>query len=305
MNADQTKTKALFSDLRSSALDCGLLLFITGCCTTKTREAYYGKTLTMDQVVGIVNTNNQMIPTLNANIDFDVEVTTDGKKDGVSGSGTINYRRPGDLLLRGSKEFVGPIFEIGSNKNSYWMTLIPKVETAWYGSYKNLGKPCVQNLPIQPDMLVEVLGISTFNTNFLEQPVPVMRFNHEEDAYEFTWNIRLADRWAAKKMVRYDRSTQQPTQVSIFDENARTILKAELSEPVAIEAPELPKDRLPKIASKYDLLFPESQMHLTLKLNEVVLKKGRIPSDITFRMPERDKFGVQKEVIQVDKDCDD
>jgi len=306
MNADQNKTISSFSHLRLSAFICGSLIFLAGCCTQKGPEAYYGPTLTMTQLVQRVNTNNELIPTLNANLDYNVEVTHDGKKDSVSGYGVINYRRPGELRISGSKDFVGAVCDIGSNANVYWMTLIPQVETAWYGQYKNLGKPCVQNLPIQPDMLVEVLGISTFNTNFLEQPVPVMTFDHDRDAYEFTWNIRLADRWASKKQVLYDRKTEQPTRVTLFDENGHTMLRAELSKPVAIETPELPKERWPKVATKYDLIFPESQMRLQLDLFDVVLKKGRVPNNATFRMPDVDKLGVKKEnVIEVDKDCND
>ncbi len=306
MNADHKKTTSILSYLRSSASICGLILVVSGCCTQKGVEPYYGPTLTMSQMAAAVNANNELIPTLNANLDYNVEVTHDGKKDSVSGYGVLNFRRPGDLRISGSKDFVGAVFDIGSNDKLYWMTLIPQVETAWYGQYKNLGKPCVANLPIQPDMLVEVLGISTFNTNFTEQPVPVMRIIPEERAYEFTWNIRLADRWATKKQVMYDVDSKQPTRVTLYDEHGRTMLRADLKSPVVIEVPELPKDRWPKVASKYDLIFPESQMRLQLELFDIVLKKGRVPNNATFKMPDLDKLGVKKEnVIEVDKDCND
>jgi hypothetical protein len=298
-------TKIGFLHGCSSAIFSGLVLLIAGCCPTP-KEAYFGPTLPMTEVVRSVNGNNEQIPSLFANMDFAVDIVDEhGKTSGVSGSGVLNYRRPGDLLVRGSKDFVGPIFEIGSNKESYWLQLIPQVETAWYGYYANLGKPCVRPLPIQPDMLVEVLGISTFNTNFLAQPVPVMVFDHENDAYVFTWSARLDQRWAAKKQITYDRKTLQPTRVRVFDENGRTILRADLSSPKPIEVADVPQDRWPKIATKYEMYFPQTQTHLSLSLFDAVLKKGRVPNDLTFRMPEGDRWGVKKEnVIEVDKDCD-
>ena len=112
-------------------------------------EPYYGKTLTMNQMVQLVNTNNELIPTLNANLDYNVEVTHDGKKDSVSGYGVLNYRRPGDLRISGSKDFVGTVFDIGSNDKVYWMTLIPRVETAWMSGTAPYGSSADQ-VPVRP-----------------------------------------------------------------------------------------------------------------------------------------------------------
>src|SRR5205085_1174883 len=121
------------------------------------KAPYYGNTLAMTQVVDVVNRNAQRIPTLHADLSFKVEVTDEnGKKDGVSGEGILNYRRSSDyrgmddLRIKGSKVVIGPIFDLGFNKENYWLSLIPNIETAWYGSSRNLGKPCVQNLPIRP-----------------------------------------------------------------------------------------------------------------------------------------------------------
>jgi len=306
MNAGQNQIRSTFSCLRCFALICGSLLFVVaGCCTKAAREPYYGATSRMADVVNVVNRNSDQVVSLWANIsDFTAEVNDNGSTHSVSGSGVLIFRRPGDLLLRGSKEFVGPIFELGSNPETYWMQLIPKVETSWFGQYKHLGKPCVQRLPIQPDMLVEVLGVSTFNTNFLQQPVPVMTFNHELDAYEFTFNARLQDRWFATKRISYDRATQLPIRVVIFDENGRTVVQADLKNHVAAEVVDVPKEQWPKVASQYDLTFPETKTKLSLTLSDVALTHGKVPNDRTFKMPAAGSWSTEK-VIQVDENCDD
>ncbi|CAN5379259.1 hypothetical protein BH10PLA1_BH10PLA1_12610 [soil metagenome] len=302
MNADKIQIHSA-SYLRLSALIFGSLLFLAGCCTA-VREPYYGPTSRMAEVVNVVNRNNEQINSLWANTDFSAEVVDNGTTHSIGGSGVLIFRRPGDLLLRGSHPIAGPIFELGSNQETYWMQLIPQVKTAWFGSYKNLGRPCVQPLPIQPDMLVEVLGVSTFNTNFLQSPVPVMTFNHELDAYEFTFSARLQDRWFATKRILYDRASQQPIHVAIFDENGRTVLSADLEKPVAVETANVSSEQWPKVASVYKLSFPETKTFLKLTLYDVAQTHGKVPNDRTFKMPAADGWSAEK-VIQVDQKCDD
>ncbi len=275
-----------------------------GCCRVDKVQPYTGPTLPMRDVVSRVNSNNELIPTLWTNIDFGGSVMDKGRRWTIpSGSGVLLFRRPGDLFIRGSTVF-GPVFEVGSNAETYWLKLVPQINTAWHGLYRNLGKPCVEPLPIRPDLLVEVLGVGTFNTNFLEQPVPVMRVEHDRRAYVFTWNVRLADRWAVQKEVWYDIESFNPTKVVLFDANGRTVLRADLEGALQLEASELPADKRPFVAKTYTIEFMDSQTRLELKLFEPKLKKGRLPNNGSFRMPGDDQWGVEK-VINVDANCTD
>lgn len=305
MHADQSPISR--SWLCAIAL-IGLMASLSGCCREVTTQAYWGPTKTISAVAAEVNANNELIPTLWANTTFRAKVVDQGRSYSIGGSGVLLYRRPGDLFLRGNDAILGPIFEIGSNGNDYWMKLIPQVETAWYGAYRNLGRPCVAPLPIRPDLLIEVLGVSTFNTRLLEQPVPVMRFNHEADAYMFVWNIRLADRWAAQKEVWYDRQSLQPKKVILFDENGRTLLSATLSGTVQVDVAELPESKRPMMTREYNIYFPESQAELQLTLSDVALKKTNkrvtVPNNLSFRKPGDDQWGVNQ-VINVDANCGD
>jgi hypothetical protein len=292
--------------LRSSAFICGfILLLLAGCCPTA-KEPYYGPTLGVHEAVARINANNELIPTLWSTTDLEISVIDDkGHHHSYSGNGSLLYRKQGDLFLNGTHVLGTPLFEMGSNNDDYWLT-IPEMKQAWWGHHRNVGKPCVQPLPIRPELLVEVLGISTFNSQLLEPPVPVMKINHEEPAYVFTWHVRLPDRWIAVKEIWYSLDLV-PTRVLLLDNNGRTILKATLKDPKPIEIAELPKEKWPKMPTRYELQFPESKAGLTLKLDSIALthrtKKSVLPNDGTFATPEEWDPGLQ--VIQVDKGCGD
>jgi hypothetical protein len=200
-----------------------------------------------------------------------------------------------------------PLFEMGSNADDYWL-IIPELKKAWWGHHRNDGKPCVQGLPIRPDLLVEVLGVSTNNINLLERPVPVMRFNHDDDSYMFVWHDRLPDRWYATKEIWYDRATLSPKLVLLYDTRGRVILKAKLSNPKPINIPEIPQARWPKMATRYDLQFPESKAGLTVEIADAKLttrtkRKVIVPNNNTFATPT--EWAEDLKVIQVDKGCGD
>ena len=290
-------------------LICLTAFLFTGCCHKKpTREPWFGQTLPMDQVIERVNANNQLIPTLWATTDLEISVTDEkGRKSTYSGSGSLLYRRPGELFLEGKHVLGTPLFEMGSNADDYWL-IIPELQRAWWGHHRNVGKSCVQELPIRPDLLVEMLGVSTTNINLLEQPVPVMRFNHDEWAYMFVWQEKLPWRWIATKEIWYDLETLSPRKVVLFDALGRTILKADLSNPKPIEVPELPKERWPKMATEYKISFPASKAGLNLKISDVALthrtrKNMIMPNNGSFATP--DDWGDGIKVIQVDKGCKD
>ena len=267
-------------------------------------QAYHGPTEPMADVVAAINANNAKIPTLWANVrEFEASIVDDkGKRHDELLRGTLLYRSGGEVRVIGIKDPIGEVVQIGSSKQLYWLVAKdPGPNTAWWGRYKYLGSECAQPIPIRPDLLIEVLGVGTINTDFNQPPVPVMRFNPEADAYMFVWNAHLPDRWIAVKEVWYDRQTKRPTRVALFDRNGRTILGAFLSNFVPVDVPNVAEKDRPMIASEYKLFFPDSGSHLRLKLDSPQLSRKGAPSDATFRFdPQR--AGVSK-VIQLDEAC--
>jgi hypothetical protein len=176
----------------------------------------------------------------------------------------------------------------------YWVAVVPEVATEWWGYYKNLGKPCSRPIPIRPDLVMEVLGVSEIDTNFLRPPVPTLRFNNDRDVYMLTFNVPLRDKWAVQKEVWYDRKTKLPTCVLLFDENGRIQLRAYLSNHQVLEGSDGRK-----IATNYQLFFPDSHDQLVFDLKNPKLTKKGLPREGTIQ---RRPIGDVREV-RLDEDC--
>ena len=264
---------------------------------------YAGPTEPMRDVVRQVNQNNQELPTLWASHGYKATVVDDRKKAHTfTGDGALLYRGPREMRLIGNKEFVGTIFEVGSTNDRFWLKLVPEVETMWWGNYRNLGKTCMEEIPLRPDLVVEVLGVGVINTDFTALPAPTMRFNHERDAYMFVWNAPAQDRWYAVKEVWYDRASKRPTRVMLYDADGRVVVRAELSGHRAVEVKGLARERWPVVAGEYRLYFPDNGTRMELDLREVMLnKRGSPPRGLAFPDPRR--AGVQR-VVQIDEACE-
>ena len=250
--------------------------------------AYYGPTLPMYEVVARINANNRQIPSLWARHSFEAYIKDEqGKSHFVNGDGNLMYRRPLDLRLIGKKDIIGTVFDIGSNGDRFWLHLKPdEINTIWWGHYRNLDKPGTVEIPIRPDLILEVLGVSEIDENFLKQPAPTMRFNNDADAYMLVWNVQGPDRWVAAREIWYDRQTFLPRLVLLFDENGRILLRAYLSkhQPVEIDGGQ-PRESWPKIATDYRLFFPDTGNRMSFELRDVALQSNGFPKDLSFRFP--------------------
>ncbi len=304
MNADNARIVGT-NYLRASACICGCLLLV-GCHAPAhaTREPYFGPTDPLKVVVNDVNARVENLSTLRAAGDFEATIVENGKKHFVNGDMTLLYARPDKLRMVGKKDIVGNIFEIGTNGRQYWLIVRGDTDTMWYGEYAKLADASERarsRIPVRPDLLLEVLGVSAINTNLMTQPFPIMRFNNDYDVYMITWNIQLADRMAAQREVWYDRKTKLPTLVLLFDENGRVLLSAKLAKHRPVEVPNVNQDQWPQVATSYRIQFPESGTRISFELSDVALTRNGAPNDRTFGFPGADRAGVSH-VINVDDD---
>jgi hypothetical protein len=271
-------------------------------------KAYFGPTDRMAAVVAAVNANNAKLPTLWAEVakaryDF---VNDKGRRDSetLDGGVLLYQQSPRSVRLVGDA-LIGHVLELGSNQDVYWLSIKVGPDTAWWGHYENLGKPCSESLPIRPDLLFEVLGVSAFNPDLTAMPAPVMRFNPDADAYTFVWVLPCQDRYVATGEVWYDRKTKRPRVVVLYDVDGRVVLRAYLSKHEPVEVPNVPKEQWPAVATEYDLLFPDKKggSRLYLQLGRVRLSNKGAPSRASFLFaPDAKRLGVSK-VIQLDEDC--
>lgn len=284
-------------------------------------EPYSGPTETMAEVVSAINTNNAAVPTLWARISFEADIVGEGGRGAfANGDGTLLYKTPRGMRLVGTKPFYGSsgkVFEIGSTEKQYWLSVWPPSDrsTLWWGWYRNLGKDCVDDraMPIRPDLVLEVLGVGTVNTNFAEPPVPTMRFNNvvrldaasgSVGAYMFIWNAPApkGDRWVAQREIWYDRVTKLPWRVTLYDVNGRAVVQARLSGHEPVELPGVPESEWPRVARKYELFFPDSGSRMEFDLTEVAPERRGVPTRRGIAFPRNPNVD---EVIQLDEACVD
>ncbi|HRK30493.1 MAG TPA: hypothetical protein PLD59_05395, partial [Tepidisphaeraceae bacterium] len=163
------------------------------------------------------------------------------------------------------------------------------------GSFEKLATADSALIPIQPDLLSEVLAVGDLNTDLTREPAPVMRFNNDADAYMFVWIVRAQSKWVAQKEVWYDRETKHPRLVLLFDVDGRIVLRAYLSKHQQVG------ETNAFVATEYDLLFPDRQAKLKLSLNELKLENNGVPREgsIRFPGPNADNAGVSN-VVRID-----
>jgi len=151
---------------------------------------------------------------------------------------------------------------------------------------------------LDPTLVAQVLGVGRIDVNLLQQPVPTLRFNHDEGVYVITWNIRLPNQWATQREIWYDRETFLPVRVYLYGENGRVLLRADLSEHVPVKTQQ-GQEVGGKVAGTYVLSFPDSGSRMILRLRDPLVSRNGFPKDLSFQLP-LDKPGVAK-VIRVDE----
>jgi hypothetical protein len=248
-----------------------LFILLQGCCPPPppAHVDYIGPTDPMDVVIADINRNASRIPTLWTYVDFTASFVDPKKQttQTIKGDGVLMYARPKSLLINGDKDIAGQMFQIGSNDDEFWLRIRTNDGFTFYqGHYNQLGKPGSKPIPIRPDRILEVLGIGMYRNNFLQMPVPVMRFDNAADAYIFDINEPVEDRWETREEIWYDRRTKMPTKVFLYEANGRVALKAILSQPTGVQIPDMPPPQWPQIARHYELTLPDTGSSITLDL---------------------------------------
>jgi hypothetical protein len=267
-------------------------------------KAYFGPTDPIDVVIRDINLNNTRVQTLWASGTFEANLVDENRKSHfVNGTVTLVHEKPSGLRVIGSKDLAGTVFDIGSNDDRYWLIVAGDVDTMWWGRYD---APRADDgdtgIPIRPELIIEVLGIGDIETNLRRDPVPVMRFNNDADAYMLVWHVSLPDRIVAQKEVWYDRQTKRPKLVLLFDEHGRVVLRAYPSRFVPLPGDDGRPDPLgPQVASVYDLFFPDTRSSLRLEFEDVLPSNDGAPSELSFRFPTPQRAKVSK-IISLDGD---
>jgi hypothetical protein len=281
------------------------VLALCGCAAPAPKSTrYYGPTLSLPQLVEAINRNNQKIPSLWTRIRFLEAWFVDRQSHSekyVNGNGNLLYSAPASIRVTAMKELVADLLDMGSDGTHFW--LWQKHDNVfWWGEYADLEKPGAREIPIRPDLVLEVLGIRPIDPGLTEEPAPVLRFNNDADSYMIVWQKRLGDHWAALKEVWYDRATLRPSTVLLFDPDGRVVLRAWLSNFQPVRVANQAADQWPVMATQYRLFFPETGSRLNFELGDLALTGGRgdaFPKPISFQMPDPQK--LQGDGIKVNR----
>jgi hypothetical protein len=120
---------------------------------------------TLDQIIQIVNRNSSQIQ------NFSTDRAT------LSGPGmpslrtSVVFERPRRFRLRGEMGLMGPEVDLGSNEELFWIWIRRNEPKALYycRHAEYAASPARQTLPVEPDWLIEALGITEFDPGLAHQ----------------------------------------------------------------------------------------------------------------------------------------
>lgn len=202
----------------------------------------------------------------------------------VNGDIVAMYLAPDKLRLKGKKAGPGDVFDLGSDGERFWLYL-PTEKQLSYGTFAGLDPETARQLPVRPDLVLQVLGVTPLDADLLKTPAPTLRFNPDSDVYMLTYSEPVdgpPPRWNVVKEVWYDRATLLPKLVVLFDANGDPVMRAYLSRHVPVGGDG------PRLASRYDLYFPESGGTMWLSFDEMNLRNPQnrsFPRASSFNPP--------------------
>ena len=159
----------------------------------------------MSKVVGRVNANSAW---LNFVLEAHGEVKAqhmkpDGKPEPFDGTVALIYRRPRDLAMKIEHTLGGNVMQAGSNRDEFWVWKKLNEDVYWWGRHAELDPQAAAKLPIRPDQLAEVIGVSGLPTQTDPQRGP--RFDVMAEYYQLTYYASDRGRSYPCKRIKIDR----------------------------------------------------------------------------------------------------
>lgn len=126
----------------------------------------------LDQVIAAVNQNSARVISYQTN---DASITVPGIPGIPLLRGNIAAQRPGRLRIQASTALTGPEVDLGSNDELFWFWTKRNEPPALYFARHDqfVGSAAQQVMPIEPQWLLDAIGLSQFSPNDQHQgPVP-------------------------------------------------------------------------------------------------------------------------------------
>jgi hypothetical protein len=261
---------------------------VTGCVTDQSprtvasTKRYVGPTDPLDVVLAKINERAARVPTLIASGKFTGNL---GAKRGelryLNGQVDLAHAKPDSVRLKLTKDLAGQLFDTGTDGKQFWLILDQDGGTCWHGRVRATGEPPARELPIRPELLLDILGVASYSVDLTAEPAPTMRFNPDYDAYMLTWHAKQGDRFRVLREIWFDRATLRPRLVMLYDPDGRIVVRAKLDDyqPVSAGGGEPTSGEM---ARRFDIRFPETDSNLVITLDSVRDKRNGAPNRITF-----------------------
>jgi hypothetical protein len=201
--------------------------------------------------------------------------------------GNLEARQPKDFRMTAGGSVAGKV-DLGSNFNQFWVyteepTHRPMFVYASYNDFESGRAKLPNNLPFEPEWVMQALGMHVFPTN-LRYNAPTV--NMSERTYTLSWQATTPAGMAVVKEVVFDAddSREGRPQVKkhlIRDTNKKLICSAEIKKVNTAQIAGFDQ-RAPQVAVQYPthitLKWPQENFELELSLSNIQVNQ-RITED--------------------------
>jgi hypothetical protein len=174
---------------------------------------------TLDQVIQVVNNNNGRIQS------FTTSEATLSSPGVPSLRATVAYARPLSFRLYAKHTITGPELDLGSNPQEFWFWINRAEPKAVYFCRHDqfATSPARQMVPIQPEWLIDALGVSTFDPSLPHQP-PFVR---QQDGRLEVRTIKETPEGAITKCTILDASQGWVLAQEIYNAQYQLVVRSE------------------------------------------------------------------------------
>jgi hypothetical protein len=195
-------------------------------------------------------------------------VDAKGKARFEQGDGPLILRKPHELALAVGK-LGNTMYWLGSDADRYWLLQLDppkdKPRTAYVGHHGPGAEADLERmpLPIRPDLLMQVMGISTVALPSEDPGVNIA----QADTEAVVLHIESADSPGMRELT-FDPAKARLQRVVIRDGDGEVIAEAGLSRYKTVELRGVPKGGWPEIPHRIEVRLPRRQATATLFLSQ-------------------------------------
>lgn len=252
-------------------------------------------------IVSTINANNSQIdrPLYASPVQVSAKFVDDrGHSHSYVLEGGLLVRCPSDFRLDLRHSLSEPVMQVAANADEFWLWIRPETSTFWWGRFANVGKPCMDPMPLRPDELADVLGMRPLPTARDGAVGPARIFGEKYD--RLVYLRRAGDAFSVEREYWVERTPPFLVRLILFrDEMGRRSMNALLDDYRAAWSGG------PLVAHKISVYWPQKAGKLEEGRLLLTIDRWTEPNRISSRAfvrPESAPEGIAR-TVQVDLEC--